>query len=336
MNDNLFKYIILSILIFNILLTFKKFKSKLDKTNQHEIKSKLIAKNEDKYKELFNLYFKDKKKFYSKGRKYISQQLGKIYNESNVITFQDKLNYLLIHESPEDKTNIVDKIQLRNYSKTILGKDICTPILKIYNDIDEINLDELPEKFVLKCNHGSGMNIFCEDKSKFNISKVKKKLKEWMNINYGLLRFEYQYLNVNRQVFAEKLLDKEIINYKFSCFNGEPKLIRVKGNFNGTNLYRIYYINWTISNIEFDDEKYVLTNMFKKPKNFDKMIKYSKLLSSRFCYCRVDFYEVNDNLYLGEITFTPFNTIIKFKKKETEIYLGNLINISRIKTNKNP
>ena len=225
----------------------------------------------------------------------------------------------MIHESPEDKVNIVDKIQLRNYSETILGEDICTPILKIYKNIDEINLDELPEKFVLKCNHGSGMNIFCEDKSKFNISKAKKKLKEWMDINYGLLRFEYQYLNVNRQVFAEKFLDKEIINYKFSCFNGEPKFIRVKGHINGTNLYNIYYTNWTISNIEFDDKKYVLTNIFKKPKNIDKMIKYSKLLSSKFCYCRVDFYEVNDILYLGEITFTPFNTLIKFKKKETEI-----------------
>lgn len=242
----------------------------------------------------------------------------------------------MIHESPEDKANIVDKIQLRNYSETILGKDICTPILKIYNDIDEINLEELPEKFVLKCNHGSGMNIFCEDKSKFNISKVKKKLKEWMDINYGLLRFEYQYLNVNRQVFAEKFLDKEIINYKFSCFNGEPKFIRVKGHINGTNLYNIYYTNWTTTNIEFDDKKYVLTNTFKKPKNIDKMIKYSKLLSSKFCYCRVDFYEVNDILYLGEITFTPFNTLVKFKKKETEIYLGNLINISKIKIKQNP
>ena len=117
-----------------------------------------------------------------------------------------------------------------------MGKDICTPILRIYNDIDEINLDELPEKFVLKCNHGSGMNIFCEDKSKFNITKIKKILKAWMNINYGLVNFEYQYLNVNRRVFAEKFLDKEIINYKFSCFNGIPKLIRVKGHINGSNL----------------------------------------------------------------------------------------------------
>ena len=162
---------------------------------------------------------------------------GKLYNETNSITFQDKLNYLLIYESPEEKANIVDKILLRNYSQKILGKDICPPILKIYNDIDDIKLDELPDKFILKCNHGSGMNIFCDDKSKFNLTKAKIKLKKWMKINYGLLRFEYQYLNIKRKVFAEQYLDEDIINYKFSCFNGEPKLIRVKNEINGTKFY---------------------------------------------------------------------------------------------------
>ena len=256
---------------------------------------------------------------------------GKVFNETNSITFKDKLNYLLIYESPEDKTEIVDKILFRNYSRKILGKDICAPILKIYNNVDQINLDELPKKFVLKCNHGSAMNIFCEDKTKFDLLKAKQKLKGWMNMNYGLFSFEYQYLNIKRKVFAEEFLDKEIINYKVSCFNGEPKIIRVKGNINGTNLYNIYYTNWTKTDIELDDEKYVLTNRFKKPVNLKKMIKYSRLLSSPFCYCRIDFYEINRILYLSEITFTPFNSGIKFKKNETQIYLGNLINISKIK-----
>ena len=269
---------------------------------------------------MLKLYFESKEKFYAKGRDYLLNRNGKIYNERNSITFKDKLNYLLIYESPENKTNIVDKILLRNYSEKILGKDICTPILKIYNDIDQINLDELPEKFVLKCNHGSGMNIFCENKTEFNLSKAKYLLKQWMNINYGLFTFEYQYLNVKKRVFSEKFLGKEIINYKFSCFNGEPKIIRVKGRINGTNLYNIYYTNWTITNFELDDKKYILTNIFKKPINLKKMVKYARLLSSGFGYCRVDFYEIDKILYLSEITFTPFNSEIKFKKKEIDIY----------------
>ena len=282
---------------------------------------------------MLKLYFENKEKFYAKGREYIMNRKGKAYDETNVKTFQDKLNYLLIYESPEDKSKIVDKILLRNYSKNILGKDICAPILKIYKDIDEINLDELPKKFVLKCNHGSGMNLFCEDKSKFDLLKAKHTLNKWMKINYGLHMFEYQYLNIKRRVFAEQLLDNEIINYKFSCFNGNPIFIRAKAKINGTHFYNIYYINWTKSNIELDNKKYVLTNRFKKPLNLEKMVKYAKLLSSGFCYSRVDFYEVNKNLYLSEITFTPFNSYIKYKNRETALYLGSLINISQLKKN---
>lgn len=335
MNHNLFKISIISLLILNLIIIYRfnvvNMKIYNDR-KEKKLRKKLKVENIS-YKEMFQLYIENRKKYYIKGREYVMKIGGKNFNESNIVTFQDKLNYLLIHESPENKTNIVDKILLRNYSKNILGKDICAPILKIYNDIEEINLDELPDKFVLKCNHGSLMNIFCEDKSKFDLQKAKDKLRKWMTINYGLISFEYQYLNIKKKVFAEKFLDNEIINYKFSCFNGEPKFIRVKGVINGTNLYNIYYTNWTITNIELSSKKYILTNIFQKPINLQLMLDYARLLSSGFCFCRVDFYEVKGVLYLGEMTFTPFNAHIKYKNNETDIYFGNLINISKIKSN---
>ena len=131
------------------------------------------------YKELKNkndiiIFMKNKTNFYLETRKRYFKNLNIVYNESNLKTFQDKLNYLIIHESPEYKSNLVDKIKIHEYSKKILGKDICVPILKIYNNINEINLDELPNKFILKCNHGSGMNVFCKDKSNFDITNAKK------------------------------------------------------------------------------------------------------------------------------------------------------------------
>ena len=173
------------------------------------------------YKELLELYIDNREKFYLKGREYIMKQQNKNFNISNVLTIQDKLNYLLVHESPENKSEIVDKILLRNYSTKIIGRDLCVPILKIYNNVDEINLSELPDKFVLKCNHGSGMNIVCKNKEKFNLEEAKNKLKKWMNINYGLASFEYQYINIKR---------------KINCFNGEPKLIRIKRHVDGVNV----------------------------------------------------------------------------------------------------
>lgn len=143
-------------------------------------------KNEDDVK----LYLKNKTEFYFKYRLKLLKRHHFYYNESHLITFQDKLNFLAIHENPELKTDIVDKIKLHQYSKRILGKDICVPILKVYKNVDEINLDELPEKFVLKANHGSGMNIICKDKLNFDINNAKKKLKKWKTINYGLLNIK--------------------------------------------------------------------------------------------------------------------------------------------------
>ena len=109
-------------------------------------------------------------------------------------SIQEKLNYLIIHESPDYKSQIADKIKLHDYSIKMLGKDICVPILKIYRNVNEINLEELPDKFVLKCNHGSSMNIICSNKRKFNLSEAKRKLRNWKNINYGFIHSEFHTL----------------------------------------------------------------------------------------------------------------------------------------------
>ena len=126
----------------------------------------------------------------------------------------------MVHESPDYKSKIADKILLHNYSIKKLGKDICVPIIKIYNDSKDINLNELPEKFVLKCNHGSGMNILCNNKSNFDINMAKIKLNRWKNINYGLIHSEFQYININSKIFAEIFLKENIDDYKvyFSSF----------------------------------------------------------------------------------------------------------------------
>jgi hypothetical protein len=123
-------------------------------------------KNEEDTK----LYMKNKTEFYFKYRIKTLKKYNIYYNESNLITFQDKINYLIIHENPELKTDIVDKIKIHQYSIKILGKDICPPIIKVYKNVDEINLDELPKKFVLKANHGSGMNLICKDKLHFDLN----------------------------------------------------------------------------------------------------------------------------------------------------------------------
>ena len=183
------KYFIIVLLCLSLIL--------LNIINKYKIFIKLseILKNDDEIK----LYMKDKIQFFiNKRTKYLKQN-NIDYNESSLVTFQDKLNYLIIHESPEYKSNLVDKIKLHQYSKKIIGKDICVPILKIYDDANEIDFDELPNQFVLKLNHGSAMNILCKNKSNLNFTKVRTKLNQWKNINFGLISQEYQYLFIKKK-----------------------------------------------------------------------------------------------------------------------------------------
>lgn len=288
------------------------------------------------YKEILRLYAENKTEFRIRGRKRIMEICGKIYNESNIITIQDKLNWLLIHENPEYKTSIVDKILLHEYSKKILGKDICVPILKIYNSTEEIKLDELPEKFVLKCNHGCGMNILCNNKSTLNLLFAKNKLDNWQKLNYGLRNFEYQYINIKRKIYAEKYLLDNINDYKIYCFNGDPKFIRVQKKLKdeGVKVNNYYNLNWTLNEIETGLGNHFVRRpdmIFEKPKKLDLMIEYAKKLSSEFTFVRVDFYEVDEEIFLGEMTFSPSNIIFNCKDRNQSIYLGELLDISKVK-----
>ena len=289
-----------------------------------ELKDKKAKKLFTKNITEFYLYFRTK---------YLSNH-NVIYNESNLFTFQDKLNYLVIHESPKYKSFIVDKIRLRGYCKKILGKNICVPILKIYNNVEDIDFNKLPSKFVMKYNHGSGMNIICENKKIFNITLAKKLLYQWKNINYGLYTTEFQYLYVKRRIFIEKFLTKNIIDYKFYCFNGNPKFILAKKALenNESIIIKNYYdLEWKFIELEKNEKNFTQKYMISKPNNLKLMIKYAKLLSQEFVFVRVDLYEINNHVFLGELTFTPLNGFKNWKNENISIELGKFINIKRIK-----
>ena len=283
------------------------------------------------------LFLKNKTEYYRRIRtKYLLLKHNVIYNESKLVTFKDKLNWLIIHESPQYKSFLADKIRLREYSKKVLGKDICVPILKIYENAYDINFNELPNKFILKYNHGSGFNIICDDKKKLNFENVIKKLNNWKNLNYGLINKEFQYLYIKRRILVEKYLTNNIIDYKVYCFNGSPKFILVKlflKDRNNTILNNYYNIDWKLNNLETDKKGYIRDPNYKidKPNNLKLMLKYAKLLSQEFVFVRVDFFEVKNKVYLGELTFSPANALKKWKNKTDDLTLGNLLNLNKIK-----
>jgi len=239
-------------------------------------------------------------------------------------TFEDKLNWLVIHDTNKLKGICSDKILLHYYSKRKIGKDICNKILKIYHSEKDIDIKELPSQFVLKANHGSGFNIIVENKTELNLTQAKIELMNWMNIDYGVMGAEFHYSFINNKIYVEEYIGKNLKNYKFLCYNGKPKYVYVSIK-EGENKYRNFYdMNWNFINFHCMSEPHP-KNQYPKPKFFELMKEYSILLSKDFKFVRVDLYELENEIRLGELTFIPMNSFFYCKNKEQEIELAKEI-----------
>lgn len=251
----------------------------------------------------------------------------------NPKTIQDKIHWLMLYDPKMSlKTKCADKILIHEYCKEKLGKDICVPIIKVYDNPDDIlkDWDKLPNSFVIKCNHGYNMNYIIRYKhsiiKEHTIEQVKKSLKN----NFGEDNFQKHYADIEKKCFIETYIYDEsqrlsLIDYKFWCFNGEPLFVGVNdGNGHGDITQYDMDFKQIYLYPKKNDNEY---RQYKKPKNFDMMIEYAKKLSSEFKFVRVDFYEVNDKVYLGELTFTPGAGLFKFKDKETNLYWGEQIKL---------
>ena len=185
----------------------------------------------------------------------------------------------------------------------------------------------------MKCNHGSGMNIIVTDKSKLNIKKTKDKLQSWLSTDFAFKNgYEMQYHKIERKIYAEKYMNDgkaDLTDYKFLCFNGEPKFCQVINDRNNEKRHLNYYdMNFKfidISRIDFPNNPKLID---KKPKTFELMKEYAKKLSSDFKFVRVDFYEINGKVYLGELTFTPGAGRIAYKNPLHESYLGDMLDLN--------
>lgn len=249
-------------------------------------------------------------------------------NLDSPITIQDKLAWLNFYDTDPLKSKCADKIKVHEYCKEVLGEDICIPILGIYNDAKDIDFDKLPKQFVLKCNHGSGMNIIVKDKSTLDISSARSRLQNWMNDDFAFRNgFEAHYHDIERKIFAERFMNdghSTLHDYKLWCFNGEPIMYTINdGNGHGDIMY--YDMNDNEMNLYAvkHHEDYI------KPKSFDKMVDIAKKLCKPFKFVRVDLYEIDGKVYLGELTFTPGACAFKYKMDGADIKIGKMLDISK-------
>lgn len=157
-------------------------------------------------------------------------------------------------------------------------------------------------------------------------------------IKYKMLKSEFQYFSVDRKIFAAPYLGNKIIDYEIYCFNSQPKFVRARKlliESNHTILHNYFNLDWKLTDIETKKYYRIPEIKIKKPKYLNLMIDYSKKLSAKFVFVRIDFYEINSKLYLSEMTFTPSNGLMIFKNENQSRYFGSLMDITKIRNNRN-
>lgn len=242
--------------------------------------------------------------------KYIyKEKFGKEINLENPQTFNEKLQYLKLHDHNPLYTLLVDKILVKKYITDNFSNVNVIPILKIYDKVEDINFDELPNRFVLKTNHDSGTFIICKDKNNFDQKKAIKKLKQRLNRKYFYLWREWPYKNIKPKVFAESYIsdaNNQLIDYKFYCFDGKAEFVMVCTDRNSDVKFYYYDRQWRLQkNMSHDGKKANKSFKLDKPKNLEKMFQIAEQLSKGIKFVRLDLYNVDGKIYFGEYTFYP-------------------------------
>lgn len=259
------------------------------------------------------------------------EQTGKDLHLDNPQTFNEKIQWMKLYDATPLKTKLADKYLVREWIAKNIGEKYLIPLFGVWENFDDIDFEQLPNKFVLKTNHGSGWNIIVKNKQKFNKEQAKIMLDKWMHTNFAYFGLELHYKDIKPLIIAEKYLetkDNDLKDYKFLCFNGVVKYIWVDKDRYKKHKRNLYDINWNLLPQKISEGKeYDNFESIPKPKHLDEMINLAQKLSQNFKFVRIDFYEHNDNIYFGEITFTSASGLHIFTPDSLNKELGLLINI---------
>lgn len=260
------------------------------------------------------------------------KQVGDPLNLDNPRTFNEKLQWLKLHDRNPLYTKMVDKYEAKKYVADIIGEEYIIPTLGVWNHFDEIDFAQLPEKFVLKCTHDSGSIVICKDKKRFDKKAARKKLEHGLRYNYYYAGgFEWPYKNVKPRIIAEDFMADEfgldLPDYKLMCFDGKVKCsFTCTGRNTDSGLHVTFYDrDW--KKMPFARHYPVEETPMPKPEKYEKMVELAEILASPLKFARIDFYDINNRIYFGEITFFPGNGVEEFSPVEWDTKIGDWLKL---------
>ncbi|MGY5850254.1 ATP-grasp fold amidoligase family protein [Salegentibacter sp. F14] len=240
---------------------------------------------------------------------YYEYYTGNKLNLDNPRDFNEKIQWLKVYYHPPILSTLVDKYAVREYVEEKLGPGYLNELYGVYNSEKEVDFDKLPNRFVLKAAHGYNFNLIVRSKKALNVFKTRLTLKKWMSRNqYYRGGKEWAYKHAPARIIAERYLEEidqqTASDYKFFCFNGQPKYVAVMAEIKGV-VYRCNYdLNWNKLPFYRDKVPY-FKGEIKRPENFDQMIEVATKLADKFPFVRVDLYDINGKILFGELTFYP-------------------------------
>ncbi len=259
-------------------------------------------------------------------------RMGKKLNLNSPKTFNEKLQWLKLYDRKPEYSRYVDKYDAKEVVADKLGSEYIISTIGVWDSVDEIDFEALPNEFVLKCTHDSGSVVICRDKSTFDFNSAKEKLRKKLKTNLFWQGREWPYKNVKPRIIVEQYLselsDDKLIDYKFFCFNGEPRYLYISQGLDDHETARISYafLDWQMAPFRRTDFA-SFDVLPSKPVNFHTMIEMSRTLSKDIPFLRVDFYNLNGKIYFGEMTFFPGAGYTRFQPSEWDEKIGELLNL---------
>lgn len=257
-------------------------------------------------------------------------ELGESVNLKEPRTFNEKIQWLKLYDQRPIKTKLADKYEVREWVRDTIGEEYLIPLLGVWDNFEQIDFNQLPDKFVLKATHGCGCNIVVDDKSTLDLHKAKVKFEKWYRTNYAYNTGELHYEKIKPRIIAEQYLENEggdLYDYKVFCFNGKVKYIMYLCDRKNGLKMAFYNSNWEKQPFTYSYPQ--MEEDVEKPSCLKELIEISEKMAKEFEIVRVDFYILNDGrIKFGEVTLASAGGYCKWLPQEYNSILGEMIDLN--------
>lgn len=259
--------------------------------------------------------------------------LGYDLDLDNPKTFNEKLQWLKLHDRNPLYITLVDKYEVKKWVASLIGEEHIVPTLGVWESLDEIDFNALPDRYVLKCTHDSGGLAICRDRATFNVCAARRKIGRSLSRNYYWSGREWPYRDVKPRIIAEEYLDAgngvaDLVDYKFYCFGGEPRFLYVSQGLEHHETARISFLNidWTFAPYARADYK-PFDELPACPSRYEEMLVLSRKLAAGIPFVRVDLYESSGRVFFSEMTFSPNAGFCPFDPVDADRAIGEMIQL---------